>query len=215
MLWYSFLNMKFFLPSQPVFFELLLDVCANLKKIAALFAELAANFSDFEEYSRRAKEIEHEGDKKTHEIIDKLNKTFITPFDREDIYLLAHQLDDIIDEIENVIRDIHLYKITKKISAIEEFAALIVVTADHLEVMLKALQKQKNTPELVSAKIKIHELEDQGDAIFNKATAQLFNDENDPILLMKYKDIIEGLEEVMDESQKVSDVIEGIVVKSG
>src|SRR3989338_9607425 len=154
--------MSLFFPKQIAFFDLLLDVNGHLLEMVELLDEFGKNFNDFEGYSVRAKHIESKTHTKTHEIITTLNKTFITPFDREDIYLLAHQLDDIVDHVENVMRDIYLYGITKKIPAIEEFAVLIVETADQLEVMLKTMQKQKNMPELVAAKIRIHELEDKG-----------------------------------------------------
>src|SRR5438128_1860436 len=101
--------MNFFLPKQSVFFDDLNQLNRHLQSIVRLFADFAQNFNSFETYAQKAKAIEHDGDAKTHEIIDKLNKTFITPIDREDIYLLSHQLDDIIDLVENVIHNIKLY----------------------------------------------------------------------------------------------------------
>lgn len=206
--------MGFFLPKQFVFFDLLEEVSSDLKKMAALFTEFASHFNNFSHYSHRAKKIEREADKKTHQIIDKLNKTFITPFDREDIYLLAHELDDIIDLIENVIHNVELYQITEKVAAIDEFAPLIKEAAEYLEKILCCLRNQKYTPTLMELKIKIHELEDKGDTAFCKGISFLFNKEKDPITVIKLKDILESLENIMDKYQTVSDIIEGLIVKS-
>src|SRR5437870_884047 len=117
--------MNFFLPKQSVFFDDLNLLNSHLQRIVKLFAQFAAEFKDFDVYAKKAKEIEHDGDAKTHEIIDNLNKTFITPIDREDIYLLSHQLDDIIDLVENVINNIKLYGITSKFRGLDEFVPIM------------------------------------------------------------------------------------------
>lgn len=206
--------MSIFLPKQIIFYDLLKKVCIDLQAIAALYAEFAEHFDDFEKYARRAKEIEKQADHNAHTIIDHLNKTFITPIDREDIYQLTRELDDIVDLIENVIQSIYLYKITKKPAAIENFAPLISTASALLYEMLDCLQKQKYTDRLIELKIKIHELEDRGDEIFSQTMGKLFEEETDPITVIKHKDIIESLENVMDKFQWVSDIIEGIIVKS-
>lgn len=207
--------MKFLSPKKEVFFDLFRDESAVLGEMVALFVEFGAHFKDFGEYSRRAKEIEHKGDAKTHEIIDRLNKTFITPFDREDIYLLAHELDDITDLIEDVIHNVELYHITRKVSAWAAFTPLIKEATEHVENLLEHLRKQKYTAELKNLIIKVHELEDKGDAVFAESIARLFAEERDPVEVVKQKDILEGLENILDKCQKVSDIIEGIIVKSG
>lgn len=207
--------MNFFSPKKEIFFDLFKDGSAILNEMVALFVEFGKNFNDFENYARRAKDIEHKGDMKIHEIIALLNKTFITPFDREDIYLLAHELDDIIDLIENVIRNVYLYRMTKKINAWESFTPLIQEAAENLENLLEHFRKQKYTAELKDAVVKIHELEDKGDAVFGESISRLFSEERDPIEVVKKKDILEGLENILDKCQRVSDIIEGIVVKSG
>ena len=105
---------KYFSPKQNIFFALFKQLSDYLEEMTLLFKEFTTCFKDFEKYSQKAKEIEHQADTKIHEIVDKLNKTFITPFDREDIYLLAHEMDNIIDLIENVIHNIELYQIREK-----------------------------------------------------------------------------------------------------
>ncbi len=182
--------------------------------MVVVFSELIANFNDFETYLRKAKEIEKNADFKTHDIIEKLNKTFITPFDREDIYLLAHEFDDIVDLFEIVIRNINIYKVTRKLEAFDKFVPLMQEAAGTFEELFECLKGQKYTEKLIELKIKIHDLEDQGDNVFNEAIGRLFESGEDALYIIKLKDLLEGMENIMDKFQKVADIIEGIVVKS-
>lgn len=203
-----------FLPRQAVFYDQFNSIHEELNKLVILFAEFSENFNNFEHYATKAKLIESAADDKTHAIIEKLNKTFITPFDREDIYLLAHELDDVVDLIQHTINNIYLYKVTKRIEAMSEFSVLITKASYELGVMLNCLKQKKNSELLKQTKIKIHALEDAGDNVFSKAMTKLFEKTTDPVELIKHKDILESLEHVMDKFQKVSDIIEGIMVKS-
>jgi len=206
--------MNFFLPKQPVFFDLFKKLTSSVVKIANLFAELVENFTDFEDYSRRAKDIEHQADATTHEIIHRLHSTFITPLDREDIYLLAHEIDDIVDVIENVIHNIELYEFRTKLEVFGDFANIIVSATSNLATLIDHLAAQKDSDSLNEEVIKIHGLEDQGDLLFQKSIRDLFKNEKDPIMVVKQKDILEGLEKTMDSYQRVADIIRGIIVKS-
>ena len=206
--------MKFFKPERLEFFILFKEVGINISAISALFAKFAKEFDNFESYAKEAKEIEHLADEKTHKIVELLNTTFITPFDREDIFLLAHELDDIVDLIEKSIHNIYLYKITEKNPAIDEFAPLILEGSAFNEKLIACLEKQKCTPELSKVKVAVHELEDRGDEVFAKAISRLFEEEKDPVTVIKEKDILECLENIIDKYQKVGDIIEGILVKS-
>lgn len=206
--------MKFFLPKQFIFFDLLKDLNDCVKEIACLFAEFVDNFNDFEKYAEQAKEIEHRADEKAHEIVKRLNKTFVTPLDREDIYLLSKELDDIIDYIENVIHNIQLYGITEKKESMNDFKRLISETSEELSKLMSQLRKQKHTTELNGSIIKIHGLEDQGDLVYQKAISQLFREEKDPVAIIKWKDILGNLEKIMDKFQEVSNTIEGIIIKA-
>ena len=205
--------MKFFLPRQFVFFDLLQQLSGCLKDMSQLFSEFVDNFNNFESYCQRAKEIEHRGDAKTHEIIERLNKTFITPFDREDIYQLAHEIDDIIDYLENVIQNIKLYQITETQQAVFHFRRLILAATDELIYLLEQLRVQRSTPQFNGSVVKIHGLEDQGDLVYQNAISQLFQQEKDPLTVIKWKDILANLEKIMDKFQSVSDTIEGVIVK--
>lgn len=207
--------MSIFLPKQSVFFEDLSQLNSYLQDIVKLFSKFAAEFKDFSNYAVKAEEIEHLGDAKTHEIIDKLNKTFITPIDREDIYLLSHQLDDIIDLVEHVIHNIHIYGITQKFPGLDAFTPLMLEASREMGTMLGCLQKLKYSKELAEVKIRIHVLEDRADETFTEAIKNLFATETNPIAIIKLKDVLECLEHVMDKYQTVCDIIEGIVVKAG
>lgn len=205
--------MKFF-SKKSEFFVRFHETHQHLKEVCALLSEFSAKFEHSEEYAKKAKEIENRADTSTHQIIDTLNKLFITPFDREDIYLLAHEFDDIIDLIENVTKKIHLYGLKEQMDFFPKFALLIEQGAVALGEMLTHLEKMEHSSKLVEVKISIHKLEDEGDALFDTHMQQLFSQEENPILLLKKKEILEGLEDVMDKYQKISNIIEGIIVKS-
>ena len=206
--------MNFFLPKQPVFFDLFKKLTTSVVKIADLFEELVEKFTDFENYSRRAKDIEHQADAITHEIIHRLHSTFVTPFDREDIYLLAHEIDDIVDVIEGVIQNIELYEIRTKQEVYGDFAKIIVSATSNLATLIDHLESQKDADSMNEEVIKIHGLEDQGDLLFQKSIRDLFKNEKDPIMIVKQKDILYGLEKTMDSYQRVADIVRGIIVKS-
>lgn len=183
--------------------------------MAILFNEFADTFGDFSYYSSKAEAIENQADAIAHEIIRTLNHDFITPFDREDIYLLTQEMDDVVDLIENVIHNVDLYNIQQKKTVIDDFAKLNSQAAYALGELLSQMEKQKYTPDLEKWKIRIHELEEKGDMLFQKAISRLFKEEKDPFNVIKWKDILENLENIMDTYQKVSNTIEGIVVKMG
>lgn len=206
--------MKFFQPKQAVFFGLFKDMAQSVKDISQLYFDFAKDFKDFEAYSKKAKDLEHLADEKTHKIIEHLNKTFITPFDREDIYTLSQELDDIVDYIENVIHDTYLFNVQAKNPAIDKFAPLIKQGAVHVGNLIECLENQKYTDRLMQEKIAMHKLEDQGDDIFSESISKLFQGGQDAVTVIKDKAVIERLEKIVDKYQKVSDIIEGIIVKS-
>lgn len=206
--------MKFFKPKRSDFFDLFKEVGNKVGEISALFQECVSEFKDFGSYAEKAKSLEHSADEKTDRIVELLNRTFITPFDREDIYILAHELDDIVDLVENAIHNMHLYKFTRKISAFDEFAKLIVQGSVYTERLITCMEMQKITPELSKTKVAMHELEDQGDKTFAAAISRMFEEEKDPIVVIKEKDILECLENIIDKYKKISDITEGLLIKS-
>jgi predicted phosphate transport protein (TIGR00153 family) len=207
--------MKFFVPKEPAFDEQFKAMSACLADITNVFQEFAADFRDFDRYWQRAKEIEHRADGVTHGIINLLNKSFITPFDREDIYQLIHEFDDIIDLLENTIHNIYLYEVTRKRPFVDEFATLIGNATNSLNGLLReTFQHQKYTKSIWEFIKKIHDLEDEGDIVYHRELRSLLNEEKDPIAVIKWKDILTTLERIMDVFQNLSNTVEGIVVKS-
>lgn len=207
--------MSLFFPKQPEFFKDLHELNGHLFSIVSLFSEFVKEFNNFKQYSKKASDIEHLGDDKTHEIITKLNSSFITPIDREDIYLLAHQLDDIIDLVENVIHNIELYDVKNKFFGLEIFAPIMLSASEEMGKMLAVMEKLKHSEELLAIKLRIHKLEDKADIAFAEAISKLFTTETNPITVIKIKDILENLEQIIDKFQTVCNIIEGIVVKAG
>jgi predicted phosphate transport protein (TIGR00153 family) len=208
--------MKFLLPKEAAFYENFQQMSTCLSEMTALFQDFAAGYKDFESYSRRAKEIEHKADTIAHGVINLTNQSFITPFDREDIYRLVHELDDIVDLLENIIHSIYLYEMTEKKDFVNEFAQFIKEATEKLNALIKeCFEKQKYTDLIWQLICDIHNLEDKGDAAYEKGLRKLFHEEADPIKVIKWKDILYTLEFIMDVYQKVSNTIEGIVVKSG
>lgn len=207
--------MKFIMPKQPAFAENFQKMSVCLSEITAIYLEFSKTFRDFDHYWQRAKEIEHKADGITHEVISLLNKSFITPFDREDIYQLIHEFDDIIDLLENTIHNIYLYEVSRKKPFIDDFAVLIGKATNSLNTLFQELFSQRKHMDTIWKLIReIHDFEDEGDLIYHRELRSLLNEEKDPILIIKWKDILETLERIMDVFQNISNTIEGIVVKS-
>jgi predicted phosphate transport protein (TIGR00153 family) len=207
--------MKFLLPKEPAFAENFKLMSECLTEITAVFREFVANYRDFDHYWHRCKEIEHKADNVTHEIINLLNKSFITPFDREDIYQLSHEFDDVIDLLENTVHNIYLYEVPVKKSFVDDFAVLIGKASIALNTLITELFKhRKYTDSIWKLICEIHNLEDEGDLIYHRELRSLLNGEKDPILVIKWKDILTNLERIMDVYQNISNTVEGIIVKT-
>jgi hypothetical protein len=208
--------MKFFLPKEPAFSEHFREMAVCLTDITAVFQEFTGSYKDFENYWLQSKAIEHKADEIAHRIINLINKSFITPFDREDIYRLIHELDDVVDLIENTIHNIYLYGMSEKKEFLNEFSRLIGKATVALNALIKeCFEHQKYTDTIWKLILTIHDLEDQGDMAYERAIRALFIEETDPLKVIKWKDILVTLEYIMDVYQKLSNTIEGIVVKSG
>jgi predicted phosphate transport protein (TIGR00153 family) len=158
------------------------------------------------------KEVEHQCDFLTHEIIQRLNKTFVTPIDREDIHELARTLDDVMDAIDNSAALIPLYRIEKIRGGARELTRVIVQQCDEIRVAVEALEQRKGVLERA---IEINRLENEADRIHKAAIGQLFDDETNPIVVMKWKEIFDLLEEATDACEDVANLLENVVVKHG
>jgi uncharacterized protein len=206
-------NLRSLLPKQTIFCDYIIDLAKIQREIALNFYDLTNSFKDFEDHAKKAEDLEHKADDKTHEIVRELNQTFIIPFDREDIYKLAQELDDVVDLMENVISNIFVYGIKTKEPALVDFADLIKEASQILVDLSVCLQELKYTPRVLELKKKMHDLETEGDKVFRKTISEFFANGHDPLRVIKWKDILEDLERVMDKYQEVGDTIEGIIVK--
>ncbi|HEK84821.1 MAG: DUF47 domain-containing protein [Candidatus Saccharicenans sp.] len=207
--------MKFLLPKEPAFSRHFGELSECLSEITEVFYDFSKNFDHSAAYWEKAKQIEHKADHIAHQIIKLLNQCFITPFDREDIYKLVHEIDDIIDLIENAIHNVYLYNLNEKKYFIDEFASFSKEATEKLNLLIVEIFKsQKYTAHIGELIRNIHELEDKGDAVYATSLQKLFAEEKDPVSIMKWKDVLFVLETIMDVYQRVSNTVEGIVVKS-
>ncbi|EKD92495.1 MAG: hypothetical protein ACD_28C00418G0003 [uncultured bacterium] len=207
--------MKFFLPKQPIFFQLFQQLNGRIKEITAVLYDFSISFTNFEQFFVKAKAIENAGDEITHDIINALNTSFITPFDREDIYTLAKKMDRVINSIEKTIQIMYIYKISEKREGVDEFVSLAMKASNYLDKLAtECFEKQKGTSETHNWIQKIHELDEEADLLFQKSIQTLFATEKDPIMVIKWKNAFEHLEQIMSRFQRASDTIEGIIVKS-
>ena len=205
------------LPKEKIFFDLFEQAAANVHKGAVKLVELMNDFTDLETKAREIKDIEHAGDQITHQMIERLNKTFITPLDREDIHELTGRLDDILDFIDTAGNRIMLYKLDKPTKDAQALAANIEKTTAIIEKMIPGLRKLSSNQEveaLMKSCIDVYTHETEGDRIEQHALAALFNNGHDPILVIKWKDIYEDLEAATDSCEDAANVIEAIVLKN-
>jgi len=199
-------------PREERFFELFEHAAENVVRGAQLLLELVKNPDRAEELSRQIEEVEHEGDITTHEIADRLNRTFVTPFDHEDIQALAGRLDDVLDNIEATADRMFLYEAGPPT---EEMVLLVAVLAEATVAVQKAvcgLSEMKNARRVLDYCIEIHRLENVGDEDSRLALAKLFRNP-DAIHALKWKEIYDHVENAIDKCEDVASIVEGIVVK--
>ncbi|MDD2806644.1 MAG: DUF47 family protein [Elusimicrobiales bacterium] len=204
-----------FMPKEEKFFDFLSQQAENLKKAAAFFKSAVKDGVLDEAEVKKIHDLEHEGDTLAHEITDMLNKTFITPIDREDIYALANQLDDVLDMLNAMAGRVKLYKLSPADEHFSQFIDLIDQAADALASAVKFMPDTKRQRRVLDYCIEINRLENLGDAVREKAISQLFENEKDPIMVIKWKEIYEVAEGTLDKCEHVAKVIEAIMVKHG
>lgn len=200
-----------FIPKETKFFDLFAELSTNLNAGAVLLRNILEDPRDVKNRVDRMQEIEHEGDRATHAIIAKLNQTFITPFDREDIHRLASSLDDVLDFVNAAALRLVMYKIAQPGPAAAELAGIIVLQAEELAKGVSLLEKNNG---VIKHCDEVNRLEDDADNVSRKAIAQLFESEKDPIQLIKMKELYEVLEYATDKAEDAANVLEAIVLKS-
>ena len=199
-------------PQKREFFDLYNRAAANIIAIGELLLELLDRFPDgADDLVRDVKELEHEGDRLTHELVDLLNRTFVTPFDRDDMYRLAGALDDICDHIDEAAGRIVSYGVTEIREQARGQAQVICRASGKLAEAVRGLEGFKESRREL---IELRELEDEGDRLAHDGVSSLFAGRVDPLTVIRWKDIHEGLEEAVDACENAADVLEAILVKN-
>ncbi len=194
------------------FFELFVESARNLRAGAELLKDLIDDYRDVELKASRIRDREHEGDEITHAIIRRLNTTFVTPMDREDIYMLASALDDVLDAVEAVSDLFHLHAIEAPLPEMKSQIQVLVHAAEQTEQALAALSRM-DRDKLEPYWIEINRLENEGDKLYRRAVADLFSGDYKAMDVLKWKEVIENLEEAIDGLENVANIIESIVLK--
>lgn len=199
------------IPKDTSFFRMFSAMSENLIAGARGLVSLFADYRDVERKIDEIRRIEREGDELTHAILTKLNQTFITPFDREDIYQLASKLDDVLDFIHTATTRILMYRITAPPPAAAELAKIILMQSEELQ---KAVSLMQKNGDILQHCVEINRLENEADNVAQQAIANLFEREKDPITLIKIKELVEFLERATDKAEDVANVLESVVLKN-
>jgi predicted phosphate transport protein (TIGR00153 family) len=202
-----------FLPREFNFFDLFDKQVEYAVEAAAVFKEIAALGAVDAAFLTRMGEIEHRGDDATHSIIEHLNKTFITPFDREDIHKLATELDDVVDVMNTIVGRLRIYKLKWSDQSLAEFATVIEQSVRQVASAVGGLRKLKDVKTIMDSCVEVNRLENVGDAMRDRLLADLFEREKDPIAVIKWKEIYQDCETVLDVCEDVANVVESILVK--
>ena len=198
-------------PQKREFFVLYSRAARNAVEIARLLLQLLEEFPRNDSLLRDIKELEHEGDRLTRELVDLLNRTFVTPFDRDDMYELSSALDDICDHIDEAAGNIVGYGVTEIRPAAKQQAEVILRSTEKLREAVERIDGFKDSSRQLH---ELRDLEDEGDRLNREAVSELFKTERDAITVLRWKDIHEQLEEAVDACENAADVLEAILVKN-
>jgi len=200
------------LPKEDKYFDMFNRMASQMTECALLLQKLFSDFDNRVAYSDKIKVIEHDCDLLTHEIVKKLNQTFITPIDREDIHALASGLDDIVDAIEYTAKRVILYRVEEPTEHARKMCDVLVRIVASLENAVMSLEN--NGEQVLNECVTIHGLENEGDAYHHEAIDELFAEEINPITLLKMKELYAKMERTIDKCEDVSNVLESIVLKN-
>jgi predicted phosphate transport protein (TIGR00153 family) len=198
-------------PRDREFFDLFEEAGGNILRAAALLEDLLRDFPESNHLARDILICEQDGDRITHDIIKRLNQTFVTPIDREDIYELASALDDVVDYTEEVADYLGLYKIEAPMQQAEDLSKVLHAAARQIA---EAMPRLRGFKDISHYTVEINRLENDGDRITREAIASLFDTGIDPMVVIRWKDIFERLEEAIDATEHVANILEGIVIKN-
>jgi len=200
------------IPREEKFYADFQALADELKRGSDLLEAMVAPDHPLWDKAEEIKEVEHKCDFLTHEIIQRLNRTFVTPLDREDIHALARSLDDVMDAIDASAALIRLYRLDQVRFGARELAQIISASTREVRFALDALEQHKG---LITHAVEINRLENEADRLHQQAVSRLFDDERDPLLVMKWKETLDFLEDATDRCEDVANVLEGVMVKHG
>jgi uncharacterized protein len=200
-----------FVPRDREFFDLFEEAASNIVRAADLLDQMLRGYPERAELSRDILICEQEGDRITHDIIQRLNQTFVTPIDREDIYELASALDDIVDFAEEVADYMGLYKIEAPMEQAQRLAHILLQSSRQIA---EAMPRLRGFKDISHYTVELNRLENDGDRVTREAVASLFDNGIDPMVVIRWKDIFERLEAAIDATEHVANVLEGIVIKN-
>lgn len=198
---------------ELAFFELFKELSEKIVGAGAAFYDLICDYEDVEAKVARMKELETECDIQTHKILRELNGSFITPFDREDIYKIAKEMDEIVDCLEEVSNRFVVFGVTAMKSDAIELTKLIIDGIRELDVLFENFHKLKSDKIVIDQVIEVNRIENEGDIVYRQALKTLFREEKDPVELIKWKHLFEQLEASLDACEDVANIVEGVVMK--
>lgn len=206
---------KFLLtPRDTKFYDLFEQDTANLVEAAEKLLDLFNNYEEVEAKAKYLKELETRGDTFTHQILQRLHSTFVTPIDREDIALLAHALDDVLDFIEAAGRTAFLYRVTRPTERLLQLASIVARVAHKLNEVVPRLRRRDQFARILEECVEINSLENEADDVHHAAQAELFDHCVDACEIIKWREIYQHLEDATDSGEDVANVLEGIVLKN-
>jgi uncharacterized protein len=198
-------------PRDREFFDLFEEAGGNILRATGLLEEMLRDFPEKSELARDILICEQDGDRITHDIIRRLNQTFVTPIDREDIYEMASALDDVVDYTEEVADYLGLYKIEAPMIQAQQLATVLHASGRQIA---EAMPRLRGFKDISHYTVEINRLENDGDRITREAIASLFDNGIDPMVVIRWKDIFERLEEAIDATEHVANILEGIAIKN-
>jgi predicted phosphate transport protein (TIGR00153 family) len=204
-----------FLPRETSFFDFFEQHAALTIEGTKEFLSMVTTGAHVAAKCRRISDIEHETDTITHRCVEALHKTFITPIDRDSIHRLITRMDDIMDYVEAAAERIELYEIQSMTSDVRDMADVLLRSAQQVELAVRGLRTLKDTQQTLKICIDINRLENECDAILRRSVARLFKEEKDPIMVIKWKEIYENLENASDRCEDVANIIEGVILEHG
>lgn len=200
-------------PKEEIFFDLFVETAKNTCRSAEMLEELMVNYVSVNDKIKQIEELEHECDQNVHNILKQLNKSFITPIDREDIHAIAKEMDNITDAIESTAHRFRMFNVGSIREDAKKVASLIVQCTKELTGVMEEMKNMKTSTELEKKIIEVNRIENVGDEIYRDAIAQLFVAEKDAIEVVKWKEIYEYLENTLDACEDVANLVEGVVMK--